>query len=142
MSFVDFVTKASPKIIAVGLNYLKHVKEVGESNIPKTPLLFLKPWSSLTYMPKTVSLPKAKIHRVDHEIELGVFISKRGVNLKKEDVNSHIGGYFIGVDISDRVLQGMGNGVGFPSLIAKGQDNFCPISSMFSKDIDPYKVEL
>lgn len=36
----------------------------------------------------------------------------------------------------------MKNGVGFPSLIAKGQDNFCPISNMFSKDVDPYKVEL
>lgn len=103
MSFVDFVTKASPKIIGVGLNYLKLAKETGTS-IPEVPLLFLKPWSCLTYMPKTVSLPRAKIHRIVHEIEFGVFISKEGVNIKKEDANRHIGGYFIGVDISDRTL--------------------------------------
>jgi 2-keto-4-pentenoate hydratase/2-oxohepta-3-ene-1,7-dioic acid hydratase in catechol pathway len=65
-------------------------------------MIFIKPWTSLSYQPKTLHLPISKIHEIDHEIELGVFITKGGSNIKKEDVHSHIGGYFIGIDFTDR----------------------------------------
>lgn len=83
MSYLEFVQKASPKIICVGKNYLKHVKEMGGANIPEVPVLFLKPWSSINYAPKLLSLPSAASHRVSHELELGVFISKPGSKIPK-----------------------------------------------------------
>ena len=43
----------------------------------------MKPWSSINYLPKQLYLPSAKIHRIDHELELGVFISKGGSNISK-----------------------------------------------------------
>lgn len=94
--------KAFPKIICVGKNYLKHVIEMGGAEIPKKPVVFTKPWTSLVYNPTKLHLPISKTHRIDHELELGVFISKGGSNIKKEDVSNHIGGYFIGIDFTDR----------------------------------------
>ena len=94
--------KSFPKILAIGKNYMKHVVEMGGTEAPKTPVVFLKPWSSLNYVPKQVCLPSAKIHRIDHELELGVFISKGGSNISKENAMNHVGGYFIGIDFTDR----------------------------------------
>ena len=56
---------------------------MGGSNIPEAPVIFLKPWSSINFSPKVLSLPIAAEHRVDHEIELGVFITKGGSNIPK-----------------------------------------------------------
>lgn len=60
--------KSFPKIIGIGKNYLKHVKEMGGSEIPKAPVLFFKPWSTISYNPTKVHLPASKSHQVDHEI--------------------------------------------------------------------------
>lgn len=102
MSFQSVVTKSFPKIIGIGKNYLKHVKEMGGTDVPTSPVLFFKPWSSLNFNPSTLSLPIATQHRVDHELELGVFIKKGGKNISKESALQHVGGYFIGIDFSDR----------------------------------------
>ena len=102
MLYQSNAVKNFPKIIGIGKNYIKHVKEMGGTEPPKTPVVFFKPWSSLSYAPKEVRIPSAKIHRIDHELELGVFISKGGSNIAKEDAFSHIGGYFIGLDLTDR----------------------------------------
>ena len=106
MLYQSNAIKTLPKIIGIGFNYLKHNQEMGEGSLaPKAPVIFFKPWSSVTYLPKHVHLPSSKLHRVDHELELGVFISKEGRNIAKEDAFSHIGGYFIGIDFSDRSKQ-------------------------------------
>jgi acylpyruvate hydrolase len=97
--------KAMPKIVGVGKNYLKHVKEMGGSDIPKAPVLFFKPWSSISYNPSKLSLPISKFNQVDHELELGIVISKTGSHISKEEAFNHIGGYFIGIDFSDRGMK-------------------------------------
>ena len=102
MLYHNNAIKSFPKIIAIGKNYMKHVKEMGGTEAPKSPVVFMKPWSSINYMPKSLHLPSAKIHRIDHELELGVFISKGGSNISKENAMSHVGGYFIGIDFTDR----------------------------------------
>ena len=58
--------KSFPKIIGIGKNYLKHVKEMGMEAIPEVPVVFTKPWTAVTYMPKEVHLPISGNHRVDH----------------------------------------------------------------------------
>lgn len=65
----------------------------------------MKPWSSLAYNPETLALPIANKHRIDHELELGVFISKGGSNISKEKAMEHVGGYFLALDLTDRDLQ-------------------------------------
>jgi 2-keto-4-pentenoate hydratase/2-oxohepta-3-ene-1,7-dioic acid hydratase in catechol pathway len=73
--------------------------------VPTTPVIFLKPWSSVNYNPKSLALPSSAIHRVDHELELGVLISKTAKNVTKEEAMAHVGGYFIGIDFTDRGKQ-------------------------------------
>ena len=82
-NFKDLVTKQLPKIMCIGKNYIKHVNEMGGTEPPKEPIVFLKPWSSLIYNPESVNLPRAKDHKIDHEIELGVFFNKSGKNIKE-----------------------------------------------------------
>ena len=43
----------------------------------------MKPWTSVSHNPNTLSLPISNKHRIDHELELGVFISKGGKNISK-----------------------------------------------------------
>jgi 2-keto-4-pentenoate hydratase/2-oxohepta-3-ene-1,7-dioic acid hydratase in catechol pathway len=43
----------------------------------------MKPWSTLAYDPTTVALASLNFHRIDFELELGVYISKGGKNIPK-----------------------------------------------------------
>lgn len=116
---------------------------MGGTEIPKEPLIFIKPYSSLVLNPKTLHLSVAKEHRLDHEVELGVFINKAGTNIPKDKVFEHIGGFFLALDLTDRDFQKIAKEKGFPWTLSKGQDNFTPVSDFINKeDIDPYKVEL
>jgi 2-keto-4-pentenoate hydratase/2-oxohepta-3-ene-1,7-dioic acid hydratase in catechol pathway len=56
MNFQESVTRVLPKIIGVGKNYLKHVIEMGGKDIPSEPIIFLKPWTSLSYSPHQLKL--------------------------------------------------------------------------------------
>lgn len=75
---------------------------MGGVEIPKQPVLFLKPWSSLSYNPSELRLSIAEEHHIDHEIELGVLIKAGGSKILKQDAHKHIEGYFIGIDFTDR----------------------------------------
>lgn len=54
----------------------------------------------------------------------------------------HVGGYFLALDLTDRDFQAEAKKKGFPWTLAKGQDNFCPITHLIEDKIDPYGVEL
>jgi 2-keto-4-pentenoate hydratase/2-oxohepta-3-ene-1,7-dioic acid hydratase in catechol pathway len=60
--------KAFPKIVCIGKNYLKHVIEMGVTEIPTTPVVFFKPWTSLAYTPTKLHLVHSKNHKIDHEL--------------------------------------------------------------------------
>ena len=57
-----------------------------------------------------------------------MFIKKGGSNIPKEKAMEHVGGYFLALDLTDRDFQKVAKQKGFPWTLAKGQDNFCPIS--------------
>lgn len=105
-------------------------------------MLFLKPWSSVVYNPASLALPIAGHHRIDHQLELGVFITKGGSNISKEKAMEHVGGYFLALDLTDRDFQKIAKQKGFPWTLAKGQDKFCPVSEIIPLGINPYEVEL
>ncbi len=46
---------------------------------------------------------------------------------------NHVGGYFIGIDFTDRDFQKHAKAKGLPWTLAKGQDNFCPVSSLINE---------
>lgn len=111
--------RVSPtKIIALGLNYVEHIKESQSVNvqnftdeIPTEPVLFAKTPNVLIGPEEPIILP-AFINtynfpnpRTDHEAELAIFIKNRIKNVATRDVQQHILGYSCFNDVSQRNLQ-------------------------------------
>jgi 2-keto-4-pentenoate hydratase/2-oxohepta-3-ene-1,7-dioic acid hydratase in catechol pathway len=108
------------KIVCVGLNYAKHAAEFGNP-IPKEPLIFLKPPSSLVGPGEAIVMPKGA-GQVDYEGEIGVRIGKRARHVTKERAWDFVDGLLAINDVTARDLQ---KADGQWSR-AKGFDTFCP----------------
>jgi 2-keto-4-pentenoate hydratase/2-oxohepta-3-ene-1,7-dioic acid hydratase in catechol pathway len=108
------------KIVCIGLNYAKHAAEFGNP-IPKEPLVFLKPPSSLIATGEAIVMPKWA-GQVDYEGEIGVRIGKRAKLVSKERAWDFVDGLLAINDVTARDLQ---KGDGQWSR-AKGFDTFCP----------------
>jgi 2-keto-4-pentenoate hydratase/2-oxohepta-3-ene-1,7-dioic acid hydratase in catechol pathway len=122
------------KIVCVGRNYLAHAAEMGKE-VPKEPLLFFKPPSSLIGPGDTICRPKASQH-TDYEGELGVIISRRCHHLADdEDVRPYILGYTVVNDFTARDLQRKDS----QWVRGKGYDTFCPVGPLVTDEIDPWK---
>jgi 2-keto-4-pentenoate hydratase/2-oxohepta-3-ene-1,7-dioic acid hydratase in catechol pathway len=129
---VRLVAPSEPtKILCVGRNYVEHAKELG-NEVPKVPLIFMKPPSSIISSDETVILPPQS-KQVEHEAELVVVIGKRGRHIKPEEAKSYILGYTIGNDITARDLQKTDG----QWTRAKGFDTFCPFGPWIDTDFDP-----
>lgn len=115
-------------IVATGKNYRKHILEMGHP-IPEAPSFFLKPTSSVIEDHGVIVLPPES-QRVDHEVELTIFIAKRGHRLSVVDAPKIIGGYGVGVDVSARDIQIADMKQGNPWTVSKGFDTFSPLSKM------------
>jgi len=120
------------KIVCVGRNYKDHATELG-NEVPKEPLLFLKPPSSLLAPGGTVVMP-AISQRIDYEGELGIVIGKRCRNIgQDEDVREYIRGYVLVNDVTARDIQKSDG----QWTRGKGFDTFCPVGPVVSNEIDP-----
>lgn len=110
------------KIVCVGRNYREHAAELG-NEVPREPLLFLKPPSSLLAPGKQVQIP-ALSKRVDYEGELAIVIDRRCRNIgPDEDVSQYIRGYTIVNDVTARDIQKSDG----QWTRGKGWDTFCPV---------------
>lgn len=119
------------KIIGIGRNYAAHAKELNNP-LSETPLLFLKPNSSLIGSGEPIVLP-AQSREVQHEAELAVVIGKPGRWIAAEDVQAHIFGYTIANDVTARDLQRSD----LQWTRAKGFDTFCPLGPWIETELDP-----
>lgn len=120
------------KIVCVGRNYAAHAAEMG-NELPKEPLIFLKPPSSLIGPEEAIVLPKVS-NRVEHEGELGVVIGKTCAQLDdQQDALSYVFGYTCLNDVTARDLQKAD--VQFTR--AKGFDTFCPVGPHIETQFDP-----
>lgn len=120
------------KIVCVGRNYRDHATEMG-NEIPKEPLIFLKPPSSLLAPNGIVRMP-AISNRIDYEGELGIVIARRCRNLgSDEDVRPYIRGYVCVNDVTARDIQKSDG----QWTRGKGFDTFCPVGPIVSSEIDP-----
>jgi 2-keto-4-pentenoate hydratase/2-oxohepta-3-ene-1,7-dioic acid hydratase in catechol pathway len=120
------------KILCVGRNYREHAAELG-NEVPKEPLLFLKPPSSLLAPRGIVRIP-ALSNRVDFEGELGVVIGRRCHKIgPDEDVRPYIRGFVCVNDVTARDIQKSDG----QWTRGKGFDTFCPVGPIVSDEIDP-----
>ena len=89
LSGVKFLAPVLPsKIVAMGLNYLSHVKEFNLPQ-PKVPLFFIKPSTSVIGPLENIIYPPSS-HRVDYEAELGVVIGKMARRVTKEQAMEYV----------------------------------------------------
>jgi 2-keto-4-pentenoate hydratase/2-oxohepta-3-ene-1,7-dioic acid hydratase in catechol pathway len=92
-----------PNFIAVGLNYSDHAKETG-SPIPKEPILFNKLPNCIVGPNDDVMIPKGST-KLDYEVEIAFVIGKRARYVDEKNALSHIAGYCICNDVSERNFQ-------------------------------------
>jgi 2-keto-4-pentenoate hydratase/2-oxohepta-3-ene-1,7-dioic acid hydratase in catechol pathway len=119
------------KIVCVGRNYVEHAKELG-NEVPKMPLIFFKPPSSVIASGGIILLPPQS-SQVEHEAELVAVIGKRGRNVTAESARDYILGYTIGNDVTARDLQKSDG----QWTRAKGFDTFCPFGPWIDTDFNP-----
>ena len=111
-----------PKVLAVGLNYIDHCKEANLP-VPPEPVLFTK-WSTSVCGPfDDLTWPAMLNGEVDYEVELGVVIGKRAVNVSEKDALSYVMGYTVVNDVSARTQQ-FANAKQWDR--GKSFDTFCP----------------
>jgi 2-keto-4-pentenoate hydratase/2-oxohepta-3-ene-1,7-dioic acid hydratase in catechol pathway len=119
------------KIVCLGRNYRDHAAEFNNP-LPKEPLIFLKPPSSLLAPEDPIILPP-NVQRVDCEGELAVIISRECSQLGDgDDVRPYIAGYTCLNDISARDYQSLDK----QWTRAKGFDTFCPLGPVLETEFD------
>jgi 2-keto-4-pentenoate hydratase/2-oxohepta-3-ene-1,7-dioic acid hydratase in catechol pathway len=110
------------KFICVGLNYSDHAAESGMA-VPAEPILFMKATSSIVGPNDDLVIPRGS-QKTDWEVELGVVIGKPGKYISDADALSHVAGYCVVHDVSERAFQLEGTG---QWVKGKSADTFGPI---------------
>jgi 2-keto-4-pentenoate hydratase/2-oxohepta-3-ene-1,7-dioic acid hydratase in catechol pathway len=108
------------KIVCVGRNYREHARELG-NEVPKEPLLFLKPPSSLLASGRPIVLPSAS-RQVEFEGEIGIVMMSRLRHAGSDEARRAIAGVVALNDVTARDLQRSDG----QWTRAKGFDTFCP----------------
>jgi 2-keto-4-pentenoate hydratase/2-oxohepta-3-ene-1,7-dioic acid hydratase in catechol pathway len=133
---VRFVAPVTPaKIVCVGRNYAAHASELG-NEMPKEPLIFLKPSSSIVGNHEPIVLPRYS-QRVEHEGELAMVIGRRCSHLRdSDDALENVLGYTCVNDVTARDLQKSDG----QFTRAKSFDTFCPVGPHIETHLDPSDV--
>jgi 2-keto-4-pentenoate hydratase/2-oxohepta-3-ene-1,7-dioic acid hydratase in catechol pathway len=122
------------KIIGIGANYVGNKEDLPIS-LPKIPVFFLKPTSSVVGPEAEIIIPDS-IDEVKFESELAVVMGKETKNVSKEDVLDHIFGYTIGNDVTaPQFFHKDGHWT-----LGKAFDTFTPIGPVIETELDPSKV--
>tara|TARA_B100001741_G_C16461653_1_gene555468 strand:+ start:196 stop:1038 length:843 start_codon:yes stop_codon:yes gene_type:complete len=110
------------KFIAIGLNYSDHAAETG-LKVPTEPIIFMKATSSICGPYDNIEIVSGS-KKLDWEVELGVIIGKNAKHISQEESHSHILGYCLVNDLSEREwqIEKMGQWVK-----GKSHDTFGPI---------------
>jgi 2-keto-4-pentenoate hydratase/2-oxohepta-3-ene-1,7-dioic acid hydratase in catechol pathway len=110
------------KIVCVGLNYAKHAMESG-MDVPEEPVLFFKASSAIIGPYDSITIPKGS-EKSDWEVELAVVIGNKASYVSEKDALSHIAGYVLHNDVSERSYQLERSG---QWVKGKSCDTFAPI---------------
>ena len=96
------------KFVAVGLNYSDHAAESNMA-VPVEPIIFMKATSSIIGPNDDVVIPRGSL-KSDWEVELGVVIGKTAKYVTESDALSHVAGFCVVNDLSERAFQLEGTG--------------------------------
>ena len=110
------------KFICIGLNYSDHAAESG-MQVPPEPVVFNKWTSAMCGPDDAVEIPRGSL-KTDWEVELGVVIGQGGRYISEADALSHVAGYCVINDVSEREYQLERSGTWDKG---KGCDTFGPI---------------
>ena len=118
------------KIVAVGLNYRDHAREMNKA-LPDEPLIFIKPSTAVIGPNDDIVMPPSSA-RVDHEAELGLVISQRARNVPAARAGEYVLGLTCVNDVTARDLQKRD----VQYTRAKGFDTFAPIGPCIAVGLD------
>jgi acylpyruvate hydrolase len=134
------------KIICIGLNYRNHAIEMGKP-FPETPVVFLKPDSSLLKNNKSFFLPGFS-GMIQYETEVVIKISKLGKGISQKFAYRYYDELTLGIDITARDIQNRNSAAGLPWELSKCFDGaaplgkFVPISSVESVNNLDFRLEI
>jgi 2,4-diketo-3-deoxy-L-fuconate hydrolase len=110
------------KFICIGLNYADHAAESGVA-VPSEPVVFMKATSAICGPEDDIVIPRGS-EKTDWEVELGVVIGKLAKYVSEADALSHVAGYCVVNDVSERAFQLEGTG---QWVKGKSADTFGPV---------------
>jgi 5-carboxymethyl-2-hydroxymuconate isomerase len=110
------------KIVAIGLNYMDHIREAW-MEVPTSPLVFAKFPSSIIGHGDPIVIDRALTQRVDWEVELAVVIGRELRDVPVADALDYVAGYTVANDVSARDVQ-FADG---QWVRGKSFDTFCPL---------------
>lgn len=122
------------KVVGVGRNFAEHARELG-NEVPESPLLFLKPNTSVVGPNEPIVLPEFS-EEISYEAELCVVIGRICKDVPEERVDEVIFGYTCGNDLTARDVQA-GDG---QWARAKGFDTSAPLGPWIETELDPDDV--
>lgn len=124
------------KIIAIGLNYYDHAKELNMP-VPDHPIMFLKPPTAVIGNGEEIIYPPQS-KNIHYEGELAIVIKDKINHISREDAPKHIKGYTCANDITARDLQNIDG----QWTRAKSFDTFCPLGPRLVSNIDPSNLNI
>ena len=124
------------KIVGVGRNYADHAAELG-NEVPSTPLLFLKPNTSVIGPDDPIVLPEWS-QRVEHEAELAIVIGKVTKDVSPDRALDHVFGFTAANDVTARDIQRTDD----QWTRAKGFDGSCPIGPWIVPGLDTEDLQV
>lgn len=119
------------KIIAVGMNYAQHNKELGHTQENREPVIFMKPDSAILKDGKPFFVPDFS-HEVHYETEVVVRICRLGKNIAPRFAHRYYDTVTVGIDFTARDLQRKFREAGNPWELCKGFDNSAAIGTFIS----------
>ena len=119
------------KIIAVGMNYAQHNKELGHTQENREPVIFMKPDSAILKDGQPFFVPDFS-HEVHYETEVVVRICRLGKNIAPRFAHRYYDAVTVGIDFTARDLQRKFREAGNPWELCKGFDNSAAIGTFIS----------
>ncbi|WP_144640348.1 fumarylacetoacetate hydrolase family protein [Bordetella genomosp. 13] len=127
------ITYPRRNVFCVGKNYHEHAAEFSKSGFdssakegehaPEAPVVFTKPYTTITGPGDTIPLHAGVTHQIDYEAELAIIIGKPGRGIRKADAFKHVFGYTIVNDVTARDLQKLHR----QWFLGKSLDGYCPM---------------
>lgn len=138
--FQNVIKTSHPKGIGLAMNYINPSIPKEKQKLPPHPVVFEKALSSLIQKPATIKFDN--VNAINHEVELGVIIGKKGKNISVDNWKEYIGGYFLLIDFT--YVPGGILDDGVPWMLRKSADDFFVVGDYIApeKVQDPHNLHL